>query len=228
MEGKFSTYQKLVLRSICKKKQEITIIGVNSIGLRFLTTGRIAVDTSDKICVDDDSVFVEFGNEKPSEESKITKWSAQFNLEMPHIKNGVCFAIEAIYNAKGKCIYNNKNFDDIKHLAKYNNEFFRHSNKYDNVDYNEPWVFELRKYIAQPVTIKTENMEFNGLIENIKGTDKKGNLVIELTNGCFNEEIIIEKGTEIYSIEQNNDKNLIYKSKNESSKETKDKKENLL
>ena len=83
------------LEQAWKDKKEISVFGVNSIGDKFTTTGRIT--TTDKgesaVYALDEAVFLEFGQSKDSPNRKQTSYFAPFQAKYTEDSNYEFFII---------------------------------------------------------------------------------------------------------------------------------------
>ncbi|MBE5745771.1 MAG: hypothetical protein E7359_00575 [Clostridiales bacterium] len=100
------------LKKACVEEKLITIKGVNQLGQKFKTVGRISKTDKGKPALDDDCILLEFGVSKDNKFAQQTKWYAPFYIT--YNKKAKFAALYAFsISVDNKVIFKNENKEEI-------------------------------------------------------------------------------------------------------------------
>lgn len=188
-------------KKVWKNDGVITIVGINSRGDRFETTGRIASDYySDTMCVYDNFIYLHFGKEVNA--SLIAPY---FTIDSNREKITPKLFIKEIKDAEGNNIFTNPNFEQIQKDVKENAIREKENEEKDGFDIKEDDAVtaKLRKMIGQPVVLENNNGRTYGVLTEIRGSAVDGSTNIIISSGVRVKTIFVNENTALFTVAKN-------------------------
>ena len=195
MIRKFTKEQKERLRKAWQAREELTIEGVNALGDKFVTKGRVSTTDDGKARISDhinqkgveyNGLFLEFGLLR-ERDCQQTKWSAPYELNVEEGEFATGFTIKTIKGKDGKVIFEQENFNEVELICAKNKVIEMNRNKNRQIKVEDPITKACRENIGKPVIIMDlNNMKREptyGIVERVMHVSDYGYPIIELASG---------------------------------------------
>ena len=196
MIRKFTKEQKERLRKAWQAREELTIEGVNALGDKFVTTGRVSTTDDGKARISDhisqkgveyNGLFLEFGLLRRDGNSQQTLWSAPYELNIEEGEFASGFTIKTIKDKDGNVIFEQENFNEVELVCAKNKVAEMNMNKNRQIKVEDPITKACRENIGKPVIIMdlndTKREPTYGIVERVTHVADYGDPIIELASG---------------------------------------------
>lgn len=212
----FEKNEKLteLLKKAFENKEDITIEGVNGIGAKFKTTGRIAGDDNGEAEIYEKALVLQFDFNKnnliKNPKERISTLFQTLREEDVYLFDPSLY-IFTIYDSNGNIIYNNPNKDKLLEETKLFSEV---KHKQDikekrNLIELDDVTKKLFDYIGKPIVIVDGKSHQSGVLACINGANNYGRTMIDLGVLTLSGSLTIGDKTAVYSINQNKDLELV-------------------
>lgn len=211
----FEKNEKLteLLKKAFENKEDITIEGVNGIGTKFKTTGRIAADDHGNAGIYDKALVLQFDFNKNNlgidPKERILSF---FNTSRENVYLfDPSLYILTIYDSNSNMIYDNPNKDklleEIKLFSKEKRE--KEIREKRNLIELDDVTKNLFNYIGKPIILSEDGTYQTGVLASIKGANNYGETMINIRIATLCGGLSIGGNTALYTINKNNDIELV-------------------
>lgn len=200
MRATFNEKQKKFLEKAWLKNEEITIEGVNEVGEKFITTGRVStIDAGQKMglvenvrhdggygAIEDDYLFVEFGVASSAAIRRRSRWVAPYHLNACQEKYPCGLIIKTIKDSEGNVIFNNPNFKKIEKICLWNKHNFEEKNANRKIVKSDPITDACRQLIGKPIIYydgENHGQQSCGVVASVSCVNNYGRPIIEILDG---------------------------------------------
>lgn len=211
----FEKNEKLteLLKKAFENKEDITIEGVNGIGTKFKTTGKIAGDDNGEAEIYNEVLALQFDFNK---NNLIKNPKERISTFFKTSRKDVYFFdpslyIFTIYDSNGNVIYENPNKDklseEIKLFSEMNQK--RDIEEKRNLEELDDVTKKLFDYIGKPIIIVEDGTYQSGVLACINGANNYGRTMIDIRVATLCGGLSIGENTALYTVNKNNDIELV-------------------
>ena len=212
----FEKNEKLteLLKKAFENKEDITIEGVNGIGAKFKTTGRIAGDDNGEAEIYEKALVLQFDFNKnnliKNPKERISTFFQTLREEDVYLFDPSLY-IFTIYDSNGNIIYNNPNKDKLLEETKLFSEV---KHKQDikekrNLIELDDVTKKLFDYIGKPIIIVEDGTYQSGVLACVNGANNYGRTMIDIRVATLCGGLSIGENTALYTVNKNNDIELV-------------------